>query len=157
MTKDEALAILKYRRLTIDEHNSISADDIPEIEKVLREKVVYRDSDSVFFGENPPRTDEPLVCSYCGQSVTEHQKYSMPSVCRGASLIPKSEFVRKPYELKPYEPPQVKEVGLDRLLTILERNAVTLFRSRLREHFRQSPKTSFGLGDILDGIDKVDP
>lgn len=98
-------------------------------------------------------TEETLVCSHCGSG----RGTPFSEECIGARMIPQSQFVKKPYQLKPYEPPQVKEIGLDRLITILERNAVTLFRSRLREHFRASPKTSFGLGDILDGIDKVEP
>jgi hypothetical protein len=50
---------------------------------------------------------------------------------------------------KPYEAPKVTDVDLENMLT--HRN----MRARLRAYFEASPKTSFGLGDIYEGIDKV--
>jgi len=52
---------------------------------------------------------------------------------------------------KPYEAPKMTETELTDLFAQL----FAQMRTQLREHFEASPKTSFGLGDIYEGIDKV--
>jgi len=86
--------------------------------------------------------DEELKLAMFQASAQEAPSQQVVTVCpcyRGRpDLCPlHAEKVRKPYES-----PKVTDIN-------------EVFRERLRLYFEMSTKTSFGLGDIYEGIDKV--
>ena len=93
-------------------------------------------------------TEEDMVCAHCGKLAEESGGMPPLPGCFGHPIIPRSRFVRKPYE-SPKVTDGVIGIVRDRLLF------AEALRHKLRQHFEASPKTSFGLGDIYEGIDKV--